>query len=241
MAQDPSLLTSANPAQGTEIESANSEYDELVQYDPAYAPVSGNEEPDEMEQAHYDALYADFMEELYDNQSDNAVQMLKANGEIYNGVSKTAFMLLKSVYQKHESRNGPTPQAALFGEGGMIHTAVDEMFKFAQAYQIAGSDNQDQYNAAQMDMMRQVGEFLEKDRDDGAVGEAQDLMIEMDELGGGQPNGPVSRRDRESLEAIEFQDEMEAQENVALAGAREGDPAPQTPTQPPPPESGGLV
>jgi hypothetical protein len=60
---DAGLLTSENPAQGEQITGENQDYDELVDLQPGLGPPAGNEEPDEEEQAHYDSMYADFMED----------------------------------------------------------------------------------------------------------------------------------------------------------------------------------
>jgi hypothetical protein len=198
--QEPEGLT---PGPETQQLTQNADYDELVELDPAFGPVAGNEEPNEEEQAHYDMLYADFMDELFGAQSKNAETMLRTGPELFKSVATVAFNILHAVHQRHEQRDGPVPQAALFGEGGMISTAVDEVFQMAIALQLPDSQDQDQYTAAQMDVMRQVGDYLEKSQDDGAVNESQDLLLDMETADGTVDNTPpLDAREQADLAAI---------------------------------------
>lgn len=227
--------------------SANPKYDKLMNLDPGEDPLAGSEEATPEEQAYYDDLFADFVDELYTNQTKNAVKMMQTSPELYQGVSKAAFVLLSGVYTKFKDKERDAAQAALFGEGGMISTAVDELFKLAQMHRLPGSDDTNQYTAAQMDMMRRVGDYLEKNQDDAAVGEAQDLIIDI-ELAN-NPDAQVantSRADILDLDAVQFQDEAR-QRGQAPAG--EAAPMPtEGPAAPPPeamqettPQPGGLI
>jgi hypothetical protein len=247
MPTNPSLLSSSNPAQGTQLSSGNTQYDSLVPDAPGIEPVAGSEEPDQAEQGHYDILYADFMAELYDNNSERVLKILenKQGETFFQGVSDAAFHILKAVHTKHVQKEGPVPPASLFGEGGMLHTAVDEVFAFAQAYGLQGSNAENQYTAAQMDIMRQAGEYLEKSSDDSAISEAQDLMLDIDEAGGGGDHPGVAPSDRRDLAAIEYQDEVaqeELQAGPAGQGPLPGDPeAAEGQPDPTAPQNGGLV
>lgn len=228
----------------------NEQYDDFVggagmeQQEAANAGISvltANEEPTSEEMYHYHEMYADFMEALYDNNSRNVEQMIGSSEQLYEGVSEAAITLLRPVYQAHEQKEGEVPQAALFGEGGMIHTAVEEVFQFAQAAGIDGSQSQDQYTAAHVDMMRKVGEFIEKKSDDSAVEEAQDLMVDVEMADPNYSGSPeMSTEDTAELKNIATQNEQIAQESDAGNIAAE-----QAPVSPEEAEgmaqAGGLV
>lgn len=217
----------------------NDQYDDFVGYsnkdvatDPGIDVLTANEEPTEDEMAHYHEMYADFMEALYDNNSRSVEQLIGSSEQFYEGVSEAAMLLLRPVYQKHEQQVGEVPQASLFGEGGMIHTAVEEVFKFAQASGIEGSQDQDQYTAAHVDMMRKVGEFIENKSDDGAVEEAQDLLVDVEMADPNYSGSPqMQPDDTETLNQIGQQQEQVAPESDAGNIAAEQLP----------PEAGGLV
>jgi hypothetical protein len=217
----------------------NTEYDEYVDVQapaPELAPLTASETPDEEEQAHYDTMYADFIDLLYEDSVKQVTEMLSTGGDMYDRASQAAFMLLNKVYREHDMRDGPTPQAALFGEGGMIHTAVDEIFQFAQARHIPGADEQDQYTAAQINMMRLVGEELEKEQDDDAVEEAQSLMVdvEMQDPNYALDPQPLGAEDKMALEDIEAQGAAAQAPPVPQEQGAAPAPQPQAPT-------GGLI
>lgn len=183
-------------------------YDDLVELNPQDDPWQASEEATPEEQAHYDELYAEFMDKLYGPQRDNAVRIVKTAPELFLGVSQASFTLLKGVYEEHRRKEGEVPQAALFGEGGMIATAVDEVFKLANTHKLKGSQDRNQYTAAQMDMMRRVGDLLEKEQSDDSVDEAQDLLLDVEEAyNPGAVSGPVGVNDQRDLEAIQYQEE----------------------------------
>lgn len=183
-------------------------YDDLIKVDPKDDPFEATEPATEEEQAHYDELYADFMDKLYAGARDRVVRQLKNHPQLFQSVSTAAFTVLKATYMDYTRANGEVPQAALFGEGGMISTAVDEVFKLAKIHNLEGSADMNQYTAAQMNMMKLVGEEIENRQEDGAVEETQDLLIDAElAYNPDAAAGPVSPRDRRDLNAIEFQEE----------------------------------
>lgn len=181
--------------------SANEDYDELVGTNPGLGPVVANEEPNEMEMIQYNELLSDFLETLYGKSEEPAIRMLKSSRELYQGVAKVAFTVLNATHEKYIQREGPIESSVLFGEGGMISTAVDEVFKLAQGAKIPGSDDMNQYSAAQMDAMRLVGELIEKRQEDGSIDEAQDALIDMEmEAGGGEGAEPLNSEEYSRLQ-----------------------------------------
>lgn len=214
-------------------------YDDLIQVKPEDDPWQATEEATPEEQAHYDELFAEFIDKLYGPQRDNALRIMQTTPELYQGVSQATFTLLKGVYDNHRATEGEVPQAALFGEGGMISTAVDEMFKLANAHELRGSEDINQYTAAQMDMMRRVGEYIEKEQGDDSIDEAQDLMMDVEEAyNPGVEAAPVGIEDERDLAAIAFQEE------ARRGGVEPVNPAQREAEQQPAasiPNQGGLI
>jgi hypothetical protein len=150
-------------------------------------------------------------------------------------VSQASFTLLKGVYDDYKEREGEVPQAVLFGQGGMIATAVDEVFKMASAHKVRGSEDVNQYTAAQMDMMRRVGELLEKEQSDSSVDEAQELMMDVEmAYNPGVEAAPLGVKDQADLDAIEYQEEMRqpaAQPENPAAAQQQATPAASLPAE----------
>lgn len=217
------------------LQRKNTEYDEYVGQEkatPGMQVLMANEEPSAEEQAHWDDLYADFTDELLDNQQRAADKMLQNAPEPYVGISDVAFTLLKGVYTKHVNREGDVPQSVLFGEGGMIHTAVDVVAQYAITKGIEGADSQDQYTAAQVNMMKKVGELVQSESDDSAVEEAQDLLVDVEMADGDTQPPTPDQQDRDSLNEIEIQNQPAAPQE---------EPPPQQAPQAPPAQGGGLI
>lgn len=215
------------------------QYGELMTLDPGEDPMASTEEPTRAEQAQFDNLYADFMDVLYGRGEASVLKMVRTTPEIFQGVSQAAFTILRGVWGEFQRKEGEevTP-AILFGEGGMINTAVDEVFSIAKANKLPGSDDINQYAAAQMDMMRRVGEYIQQRQDDGAVEEAQDLMTDIEIAN--NPNvepGVLPTQDRQSIEALSVQDEAVNEARNAQIESESMPPPGAAPEQGP----GGLI
>jgi hypothetical protein len=191
------------PAEPQEQLSQSGLYDNLITSEPGFEPVTSNEEPSPEEQANYDEMYAAFVDELYGPQRGNAEKMLESGPQLYESVSTVAFNILSAVHQRQEQKDGPVPGASLFGAGGMISTAVDEVFAMAKSMGIPDAQTQDQYTAAQMHIMKLVGEHLEKSQDDDVVGEAQETLLDIETADGtADPTAPLDAEENASLRAV---------------------------------------
>ena len=226
--------------------SQNPYYDTLVGVNPGFDPVISDTVPTDEELLHFKDIYADFIDNLYGKSETAAVKMLGNAPQLYSGVAKVAFNVLLATKQEYEQKEGPLDSAIFFGEGGMISTAVDEVFKMARAQGLPGTDDQDQYSAAQFEVMRLVGEMMQSGQEDGSVGEAQDLLQDIDEAGGGgQSAAPLSGDERDTLElaAAEGQaplpEEQPPEQGIPPQGPPAGPPQgppPQGPPQGAPPQ-----
>lgn len=181
---------------------STADYDELVGMHPGLAPMHADEAPTEEETMHFNELFSDFMEQLFGNSKEAAKKMLTSAPVLYQGVAKVAFTVLKASHDKYVQQEGVELGAVLFGQGGMIATAVDEVYKLAVAIKIPGVEDEQQYSAAQFEVMRLVGEYMQKSQDDESVDGAQELLLDIEEAGGGlDASTPVSSEDRDTLAA----------------------------------------
>jgi hypothetical protein len=195
---DPSESAEVRP-EGKQL-SKNPEYDKLVGINPGFAPVAADTEPDETELMHFKEIYADFIDKLYDTSEKPAVKLLTSSQNLYEGVAKVAFHVLLATKSEYEQKEGKLDPSVFFGEGGMISTAVDEVFRLAQANRIPGTEDQDQYSASQFEVMRLIGEYIQSGQDDDAVSESQDLLLDIDEAaGGGRHAEPLDSDENDTL------------------------------------------
>lgn len=225
-------------------QSTGGQYDDLVGVHPGLAPVAGTEEPTDEETMHFHEIFADFIDKIHGDSKQQVIKSLKTASELYKGVAKTAFEVLKAVYTEYTQKEGVDLGSVLFGQGGMISTAVDEVFQIAIALGLPGTNDEQQYSAAQFEVMRLVGEYLRNTQEDDSVDQAQELMLDMDEAGGASDSStPLNSEDRNILEEAsapppppeEPQVSPEAQAAVPADGSPIASPQPA----PPPPQ--GLV
>ena len=225
-----------------------SQYDELHTLDPANDPMNADQELSQGEQATYDEMYSDFMDKMLVGGEKPIVKMIKSAPDLYAGVSQAAFTILKAIYPAY-AKEGEDASVALFSEGGMIATAVDEVYQLAQAHRLEGSDDINQYSAAQIDMMRRVGEFMEQRQEDDGVSNAQDLLMDIEEANNPGAIGQTEPSDIADIDAVQYQDEtgeaiaqegmaVEDEEAIAAEGGLVGPPQPAAEELPP---SGGLI
>lgn len=202
-------------------------YDDMLAMDPGYQQLSADEDPTPEQEAQFEQVYDEFLHLIEEGGRADVVKIIENSQQLYDGVSTAAFYLLKAAKLEVENRIGPIDPAVFFGEGGMIHSAVDTVFEMAQTAGIRGSDDEQQYTAAQFDMMKKVGEYIQSAQEDGSVEEAQDLLIDIEMSGQPRDVPPPSPQELSTLRQGQEQS-MPATE-------------PQAPQQPMSPPSGGLI
>lgn len=151
--------------------------------DPALGPFEANEEPTKEEQDSLDDVMAEVLKFIHGDNNASVLGSIGNTQDLYQGVGAAAFQILLATKQKFEMGENTLPPAVLFGNGGAVHSTVDEIFQLAQAAGIPGSEDQDQYTAAIMEVMRLAGEYIETSGDDSSVGEAQELLIDVEQTG----------------------------------------------------------
>jgi len=192
------------------------DFDKFVSLEPAVAPLAGSEPASQEEQDALDDVMSEVIKFIHGDNNSSIMRIMNNSQELYQGVGQAAFQILLATKQKYERGGQELPSATIFGEGGAIHSAVDEMFQLAQAARIPGSEDQDQYAASIMEVMRLAGEHIESGSDDTSVNEAQELMIDIESTGGPRPVEPA---DEDSIKGA-IQRSMDAQQQ------------PQAPLQP---------
>ena len=203
-------------------------FEEMVTMTPAFGPLNADEEPTQEEVDALDDINAEVLNFIHGDNNSSVMGSIGNAVELYQGVGAAAFQILLAVKQKFEAGGEKVPPAALFGEGGAIHSTIDELFQLAQAAGMEGSDDQDQYNASMMEVMRLAGDHIEKTNDDDSVAEAQELLIDIETAA--NPEQAVQGVDEDSLTGT-IQRSLDAQ-NQALQPEQVPDPqAPQGPQQ----------
>ena len=166
-------------------------FEDMVSMTPEFGPLNADQEPTQDEIDALDDINAEVLMFIHGPNNGSVMGMVGNSPELYQGVAAAAFQILLATKQKFEAGGEKVPPAALFGEGGAIHTTIDEIFQLAQAAGMPGSEDQDHYNAAMMEVMRLAGDHIEKTNDDASVGEAQELLIDIEtadgQAGGYQP------------------------------------------------------
>lgn len=152
--------------------------------EPALGPLEATEEPTKEEIDALDDINAEVLNFIHGDNQSSVLASISNGQELYQGIGSAAFQIMLATKSKFEQGGEPIPPASLFGEGGAIHTTVDELFQLAQAAGVPGADDQDQYSAAMMETMRQVGEYIEQTGDDASVAETQELLIDIEQTGG---------------------------------------------------------
>lgn len=208
---------------------------------PALGPFEADEPATQEEQDALDDVSAEILKFIHGNNSRSVLGSIANTPELYQGVGNAAFQILLAIKQQYERDGGKLPEAVLFGEGGAIHTAVDEIIQLAQAAGIQGSDDPNQYSAAMMEVMRLTGEYIETTGDDNSVAEAQELLIDVEETGYAGQQIP-QQGDDESLRGA-IQRSLDAQNQAlqpqpAQDAANMAQAAPQQ--QSAEPQAGGL-
>lgn len=202
--------------------------------EPAAQPFIGSEEPTQEEIDALDDITAEVVKFIYGDNNESVLGTISNTPELYQGVGFAAFQILLATKQKFEEGGTKVPSATLFGEGGAIHTTIDELFQVARAAGVPGSDDEDQYSAAMMEVMRLAGEYIENVGDDESIGETQELLIDSEEPGANDILAETSE-DEESLRDS-IQRSLDAQ-NQAL----EPEQVEEAPQQQQPAEPGSLL
>ena len=207
----------------------HADFNDLVTMEPAVQPIIGSEEPTQEEIDALDDITSEVVKFIYGDNNASVLGSIANTPELYQGVGFAAFQILLSIKQQFELEGTKVPPATLFGEGGAIHTTVDELFQVAQAAGVEGSDDEAQYSASVMEVMRLAGEYIETTGDDDSISEAQELLIDIEETGQGGMIVETSE-DEESLRST-IQRSLDAQ-NQALQPEQVEEGAPQQQQQP---------
>jgi len=212
-------------------------FDSYADLDPGLAPFEATEPATEEETDALEDIMAHVLTFIHGENQQSVIDSISNSREIYQGVGNAAFNILLSTKLKYEKDGQKIPPATLFGEGGAIHSTVDEIFQLLEAARVPGADDRDQYAASVMEVMRLAGEHIEKSGDDASTFEAQELLIDSEEAG--TPGTPVGGAPEEDKLTRAIQRSLDAQ-NQALAPPPD-QAGPAAPAGQPSQPAGGLA
>ena len=116
---------------------------------------------------------------IYGDKMHTIVRSLKAQNELYQSVSMTAFEILKREKDRIiEGGEKPEP-SVFFAETGAVPVVVDALWDLSRQLQLPGSEDQDQYAGAIINVLKLTGEYIAEQGDDDAISEAEDLATTM--------------------------------------------------------------
>lgn len=220
------------------------DFENMISMTPAMGPLNADEEPTAEEMDAYEDISAEVIKFINGDNNAAVLAAVSNTPELYQGISQAAFQILLATKQKYEQGGQKVPPAALFGEGGAIHTAVDELFQMASAAGVPGADDQDQYSAAMMNVMVLAGDYIEKASDDTSIAEAQDLLIDVEAASGEPQRTMPPMQDDGSLQSaiqrsLDAQNQSLAPENIPPPPGEEEMMMEEDPNMMPPPQQGG--
>ena len=116
---------------------------------------------------------------IFGESMHSVVRSIKANDDMYQAVSTTAFEILKREHNRL-IENGEKPEPSVFfAETGAVPVVVDALWDLGRQINLPGADDPDQYAAAVINVMKLAGEHIADSGDEDAIGEAEDLATTM--------------------------------------------------------------
>lgn len=145
--------------------------------DPRLQHLVADEEVEPHEEQIMGEALIDMNEWLYSDKGLAAVvQALKAGGrEPFESIPDVVVPML----QKVQTTNPDADAVTFFAEGGLIQEAVDRVIEIAEAEGIPGIEDEEQKQAAIINLYRMVGEHIIRTQDKEAIGEAKGLANTM--------------------------------------------------------------
>lgn len=137
----------------------------------------GTEPASEEEQAALDGVMDGIVNALHGNASQQIVQSLKSAPDLVTGVSMIAAPLVQQADMELQGMGQEVPDDIWFAENGAIQQTVELVWEMAEAAGLPGSEDESQLEAAYMQTMSQIGEYL-YENDPDSVLEAQEALME---------------------------------------------------------------
>jgi hypothetical protein len=152
---------------------------DLGEVDPAARHVLPEEPASREEEEALSKQVLPALEYIYDTGLPKVITAMKSNPDLYDGISQVAVQVIKKQHADATKNGVPVNPSVYFGENGMMHTVVDALTEVAQQAKLPGAFDQDQYAAALINTFRLVGEHISNSGDEAAMGEAEELLMDM--------------------------------------------------------------
>lgn len=176
-------------------------FQEMGPRDPGLDNLAASEPASEEEHAMLADTMVPALDFLYGKGLPATVEALSAGPQLYLTASEVAFEVVK----KQHIDNPNIPSTIYFGQDGAMQQTIDAVFDIAQASEVPGSKDKDQYAASVVNLWRLAGEYIADSGDEESMAQAEELMINvaMAEEGGevmestGQANAAAVQRQQQ--------------------------------------------
>jgi len=171
----------------------NGEFDEFaVDFDPALHHLQGDIAADPGEERQMEDVISSAGQFVYGDNMASNLNAMKTQQELYIGVADVAFEILKREKNRLEDKKEQVFPSVFFAETGATPVVLDQLWDLAGAAGLPGSNDQDQYAAALINLFRRIGESIVEEGDEEAISQAEELAISMalTNEGGSSAEGP---------------------------------------------------
>lgn len=170
-------------------------FEDLIDTKSMLGVESATEEVSPEVDAQHTAALEAMVDFVHGPAAEKLVDTMASAPELWRGVGDVATDVVTGVKRQLDSQRQEVDPTIFFAEDGLLHNSIDLLFELAQEAGLPGSEDEDQYGASLMWLMKNVGESIVKDNDELAVEEAENLFIDMiagEEGVAPQEAGPVN-------------------------------------------------
>jgi hypothetical protein len=156
------------------------EFDEFaLDYDPALHHLQGNAEASLEEENQMKQVVQGSTDVVFGDAMPQTLNAIRTQPELYMGISDVAYEILKAEKAKMDGKGEEVHPSVFFAETGAAPVIIDQLWSLAEAADLEGSRDKDQYSGALINLYRRMGEHIIEEGDENAIIEAEELAINM--------------------------------------------------------------
>jgi hypothetical protein len=170
----------------------DSEFDDLAT-DPVLQPLVGEDDASPEEERQLATVVNGASQFIFGDKMSAVIQNLKKGGHdsLYEPVSFAVYQILAQQKQELEKRGDKASPAVFFAETGAIPLVTDMVWDLAKQLKLPGADDQNQYAASVINVMKMAGEHTLESGDQAAIDEATKVASNMVQAGMGGEQSPM--------------------------------------------------
>lgn len=134
------------------------------------------------EQALHDSLMEGIIDVVHGSQSDKVAELIVNAGEPYEGIGLAGQAILMAAHMEAHRQGVEVPMDVYMGENGVVQETAELLWEVGTAIGVIAEDDEEQFAAGYLNMVRLLGEAILELDDPTAVASAQEFLLEL-ELG----------------------------------------------------------